>query len=87
VAVSFSADAHALLCITREALIEKLETRYRETTRGVGLASNGFVFELTTSEEMHTWTLLYTTPDGISCVVATGELWSPKAGKPKGRGT
>lgn len=86
-AVSFSAEAHPLLCITRESLIEKLETRYNETTQGMGLASNGLVFELTASEDMRTWTLLYTTPDGVSCVVATGELWSREEKKPEGKGT
>jgi hypothetical protein len=36
---------------------------------------------------MRTWTLFYTTPDGVSCVVATGELWSSEEKKLKGKGT
>ena len=79
--------AHPLLCNTRESLISKLQTRYSESLKGVGLASNGSVFELMVSEELGSWTLLYTTPDGIGCVVATGEAWSQVTEKPKGEGT
>jgi hypothetical protein len=80
-------QAHPLLCNTRESLIDKLQNRYSENLVGIGLASSGSVFELMVSDEFGTWTLLYTTPDGIGCVVATGEVWSQVVKKLDGEGT
>jgi hypothetical protein len=40
----------------------------------MGLANNGTMLEIATSGE-GSWTILVTRPDGVSCVVATGEAW------------
>ena len=85
--LSGQAQAHPIVCDARQTLTDKLSSRYDESTAALGLASNGFVFELMISEEMNTWTLLYTTPDGVSCIVATGEDWIFSKHARKGEGS
>ena len=52
----------------------------------MGLESNGRLFEIFAADDGATWTMVVTTPDGASCVVAAGIEWQ-KAAKPKGNGT
>lgn len=85
--VATAAAAHPQLCGPRSVLAGKLVSRYSETMAGIGLASNGAVFELWRSGQRDSWTVLFTTPDGISCVVATGTDWVDAVKKPKGEGT
>ena len=63
-------------CLPRDALLEKLSQKYRETPIAVGLASNGQVVELMSSPGGLTWTLVVTTPSGISCLIASGRAWN-----------
>lgn len=62
------------VCAERAELASRLESRYTEFPRSLGLASNGTVFEVFTSRK-GTWSLLVTHPDGRSCLVAAGEAW------------
>lgn len=79
----YSADAQPV-CVERNELIDILGERFNETLRSFGLQADGLVLELYASPE-GSWTALLTRPDGVSCVVASGEAWStmpgPKAGK------
>jgi hypothetical protein len=52
-----------------------LSKRYNETRRGFGLSSPMQMLELFASEK-GTWTALITTPDGRSCIVASGDAWT-----------
>ena len=67
------------LGMDREAVAKELSEKHREKTIGMGLADNGGVLELFTSEGGETWTVLLTMPNGTSFVVGTGKAW---AGKP-----
>jgi len=67
------------LGMDREAVARELSEKHREKTVGMGLADNGGVLELFTSEGGETWTVLLTMPNGTSFVVGTGKAW---AGKP-----
>ncbi len=67
------ANAQAM-CGPRARIIELLETRYQEKASAIGLAGNGGVVELYTSEK-GSWTLLLTQPNGISCLIAAGGDW------------
>ena len=40
----------------------------------MGLAANGSVLEVLASKD-GTWTILITSPNGTSCVVAVGDSW------------
>ena len=68
-----------ILGMDREAVTKELSEKHREKTVGMGLADNGGVLELFTSEGGETWTVLLTMPNGTSFVVGTGKAW---AGKP-----
>ena len=72
---SQSVEAQPQVCAHRQSLLDSLAHDYSEAPAGLGVANNGTVIELLTARDGKTWTLLLTTPDGISCVVAAGEGW------------
>ncbi|WP_416896146.1 MAG: hypothetical protein ACMVY4_11370 [Minwuia sp.] len=72
-----SAASAQMLCKERAQVLDKLSNNYKEAPVAMGIASNGAVLEvLTSSEGAQTWTILITQPNGISCVMATGEDWT-----------
>lgn len=66
--------AQANTCQPRDAIIEKLEDRYSEMLTAGGLQNAQQLLEIWTSAS-GSFTVLVTRPDGISCVVATGQGW------------
>ena len=62
------------VCNERGKFLEQLSGSYAENTVGLGLVNNGSVLEILASSK-GSWTILVTKPNGISCVVATGESW------------
>ncbi len=69
-------------CGTRDAVVAKLVDNYGEVRRGGGLAGPMAIFEIWASETTGTWTILKTTPDGLTCVMAVGDGWQDDAGEP-----
>ncbi len=41
----------------------------------MGLASSGGVVEVLTNEKGSSWSIIVTTPAGVTCLVAAGEGW------------
>ncbi len=85
-AVTTSSPANAqAVCLAHGDLVKQLSTKYAEEPMGIGLASDGTVMQLFTSEDGNTWTLVRTLPDGTSCMMAGGEAWAdiptPVAGR------
>lgn len=73
---SVSQDAAvAMRCAQRSDLVAWLSDGYEERSLGEGLTRQGVIMEVFVSESGRTWTLLYTRPDGISCLVSTGSAW------------
>ncbi len=64
-----------MACGTRDTVVEKLGEKYGETRRGVGLAGPTAIFEIWASEATGTWTILKTTPNGQTCIMAVGDNW------------
>ena len=62
------------ICGPHEDIIKRLETGYKETQAGVGLAAGGGVVQLYVSEA-GSWTVLVTRPGGVTCLLAGGENW------------
>ncbi len=56
-------------------VVKVLGDRYAEESVGLGIAQNGGVFELFTSKDGATWTIVLTMPNGLSLVIAAGESW------------
>ena len=76
------AQAHAM-CGDRKAVLNNLEETYSEVPEDRGLASNGSVIELVVSPS-GSFTILYTMPNGLTCVMAAGESWEPVEKKTPG---
>ena len=66
--VEMSARAHP-------GLTNQLDSRFSETSIAIGLASNNVVVGVCSNGDGSTWTVVFTKPDGMSCVMATGEDW------------
>jgi len=71
------ADAAQMSCSEREDVMTQLGGKYGEVTSAVGLANNGGLIELITSEDGSTWTLVVSMPNGPTCLLAAGENWTP----------
>ena len=63
------------VCASRQQLLQSLAQDYKEAPMALGMSNDGNVIELLSAKGGKTWTLMITTPDGISCVVAAGESW------------
>ncbi len=46
-----------------------------ESQVAIGIANNGRLVEVFSAGDGSTWTIVMTTPQGKSCVVASGEDW------------
>ena len=78
------AQAQQLLCGARDKILTKLGTDYAESQVSLGLASNGNLLEVMASPG-GTWTMIFTKPEGGSCILATGRSWeklTPVASNP-----
>jgi hypothetical protein len=76
---TFSNGAQAVTqCGPRDKIIEVLERRFQEKRQGLGLAGQSAIIELFVSIR-GSWTVTTTNPQGLTCVIATGEAWENEA--------
>jgi hypothetical protein len=61
----------------RTDVVRVLRETFGETAIAQGLAHTGAVAEVFTSAK-GTWTILATSPNGLTCMVGSGEAWQPK---------
>ena len=73
--LSSAASAAAPQCAPRAKLLDLLRDRYGETPVAVGLTNTGRLFEVLSSKDGATWTVVITTPKGLTCMVEAGEGW------------
>ena len=66
-----SAAEAAAKCAKHEQLVTVLKKKFKEQRTAIGLVSNKGVMELFVSKA-GSWTALFTRPDGIACVMASG---------------
>lgn len=59
-------------CAQRDAVVDRLETKYAEQLVARGLQSRTAMMELFASAESGTFTVLITSPQGVSCIVGAG---------------
>ncbi len=64
-----------IVCGQRTDMVRQLSEKYGETRRSMGLAEGRGVVELYASEETGSWTILLTTPRGVSCMMAAGQAF------------
>ena len=62
-------------CEQRRTVLQYLSSQYEETPIAMGVAENGGLIEVLTSRTGNTFTIVVTSPDGKTCMVAAGEDW------------
>ncbi|HEX9703182.1 MAG TPA: hypothetical protein VGA19_10040 [Rhodospirillales bacterium] len=72
------------ICGSHEAVVKTLNGKYAEKPVSMGLANNGTVVEVLSSED-GSWTIVMTTPNGVSCLLAAGDYWQSLPEKVAGR--
>ncbi|MFK7836680.1 MAG: hypothetical protein AB8B60_10700 [Sulfitobacter sp.] len=66
-------------CAPREAVVERLAEGYGETRQSIGLGSNNSMVEVFASSETGSWTITFTMPGGMTCLVASGQSYETVA--------
>ena len=73
--VPATAQQQQLSCAKRSDVLSHLATKYTEAPVALGIANNGGVLEVLSSETGSSWTIIITMPNGPTCMVAAGENW------------
>ncbi|WP_299138096.1 hypothetical protein [uncultured Tateyamaria sp.] len=66
-------------CGPRELVVNRLAEGYGETRQSMGLGANNAVIEVFASDDSGTWTITVTTPNGMTCLVASGQAFEELA--------
>jgi len=66
-------------CAPRDRVVERLADKYGETRQSIGLGANNAVVEVFASTDTGSWTITVTTPNGLTCLVASGESFEALA--------
>ncbi|WP_394707502.1 hypothetical protein [uncultured Celeribacter sp.] len=66
-------------CAQRDQILDRLTSKYGESRQSIGLAPNSGVVEVFASDETGTWTILVTNPNGITCLIASGQAFETLA--------
>lgn len=62
-------------CNKRDNVLTLLANKYKEAPVAVGVTNTGGLVEVLSTGDGNTWTIIVTTPQGMSCLVAAGEGW------------
>ena len=66
-------------CAPREAVVDRLASTYGESRQSIGLGDQGVMIETFVNADTGTWTITVTTPNGQTCLVASGQSWAELA--------
>lgn len=73
--ISSPAIAQQSVCGNRDEIISRLESGYLEKKVANGLGKNGMLVEIFVSKDTRTFTIIQTTPAGVSCLMQAGDHW------------
>lgn len=62
-------------CNTRASIHTQLAEKYKETPIASGITASGALVEIFSTSDGRTWTMIITAPNGLSCLVGSGEAW------------
>ena len=71
--------AQGASCANRDVIVERLSAKYGETRQSAGLNQNNGMVEIFASDETGTWTITVTMPNGVTCLVASGQAFEELA--------
>jgi hypothetical protein len=74
--IGFPAAAQAPNCAPTTLLYVDLLYGFGESRQTLGAAADGYVVETWANLASGTWTIIATSPDGVSCMVASGEAFT-----------
>lgn len=77
--IAGGADARSANCAPREVVVDRLATAYGETRHSMGLGAQGAVMEVFASHTSGSWTITVTLPDGLTCLIASGQAFEAMA--------
>jgi hypothetical protein len=78
IAYPLTSHAQGPQCAKRDQVMDLLATKYGETRQGMGVADNSTVMEVFASET-GSWTITVSSPDGMMCLVASGQGYEAMA--------
>ncbi len=70
-----SAQSGGRNCGARDIVVDRLAESYGETRQSMGLGANNQIIEVFASSETGTWTITVTMPNGMTCLVASGQAF------------
>ena len=62
-------------CADRAQVVNRLADGYGETRQSMGLGRNNTVVEVFASDETGSWTITVTLPNGLTCLLASGQAY------------
>ncbi len=74
-AVLLACPAVAQNCAPRDDVVKRLTETYGETRQGIGIARQGAVMEVFASDSTGSWTITVTLPNGLTCLLASGQSY------------
>ena len=69
------ATAQTANCGPHDLVVARLASGYGESRQSIALGANNTVVETFASAESGSWTITVTTPDGPTCMVASGQSY------------
>ena len=69
-------------CSDRAHVGRLLKDDFGETVAWRALSRAGTVVEILSNDETRTWTIIVSTPQGLTCLVAAGQDWEIITGEP-----
>ena len=70
-----TATSSTRACAPRGVVVDRLADGYGETRKSIGLGANNAVIEVFASDDSGTWTITATSPQGITCLIASGQAF------------
>lgn len=66
-------------CAPREIVVQRLAEKYGESRQSIGMGQRGMLMETFASDKTGSWTITVTTPQGMTCLVASGQSYEALA--------
>lgn len=65
-------------CAPRKEVVSHLAAKFGEEPVAIGVSDSGRLIEILADRAGGTFTVILTTPQGVSCIVLTGESWQAR---------
>lgn len=84
VLVAAAAVASQSGCAPRADILERFAAQYDEVPVAAGITAAALLVEVLASADGASWTIIATSSDGVSCLIAAGEGWRNVVAEPRG---